>query len=97
MNWIKFISVNKFAGDPCIDPTKIPKEAPEVICKDGKLENAHRTNNDNIVIGMVQPQGQAGSNRASDLNAECSKRRDNGYGGGMGTIFAEVAKINPLL
>merc|ERR1712156_172888 len=82
-------------GDPCVHPERIPSRAPEVYCQNGKLAGATRSTNDHIVIGMLQTEENS-RNQASRISNRCSRRKNQGYRSGMGTIFVEVASINPI-
>jgi len=85
-------------GDPCKDPTKIPAAAPEVRCVDGKLADATLSTNGHIVIGLMQRKNGplSPARTAADMSAQCDGRRKNKYRWGMGTIFVDVASINPI-
>jgi len=85
-------------GDPCVHPERIPSQAPEVYCQNGRLVGATRSSQDHIVIGMVQS-GQRyafGNFEASQISNRCTRRKNQGYRSGMGRIFVEVASINPI-
>merc|ERR1711962_432660 len=86
-------------GNPCLHPERIPRRAPEVRCNsNGDLIGATRSRNGHIVIGMAQ---ERGSNRGARYSADmiegrCARRKSQGYRNGMGTIFVDVASINPI-
>ena len=87
-----------FSGDPCVHPERIPSRAPEVYCQNGRLVGATRSNHDHIVIGMVQSEQRYvfGNYQASQISNRCTRRKNQGYRSGMGSIFVEVASINPI-
>jgi len=86
-------------GDPCINPKKIPRRAPEVRCEDGALTGATLSTNGHIVIGMMQKENGpiTAMRSAGDMKAWCDWRKSQGYQSGMGTIFVEVASINKIV
>ena len=65
-------------------------------CKDGELVGATKSDNNYIVIGMAQPQTSRGDKQASKYSEYCEHRASNGYEGGMGRIFIDLASINPI-
>jgi len=89
-------------GDPCSKPDKIPRSAPAVVCKDGKLQDAVLSKNGHVVIGLTQPESRylkyskASYMKASYLSGRCESRKKAGYQSGMGKIFLEVASISPI-
>eukprot|EP00240_Pyramimonas_obovata_P012487 CAMPEP_0118939882 /NCGR_PEP_ID=MMETSP1169-20130426/30095_1 /TAXON_ID=36882 /ORGANISM="Pyramimonas obovata, Strain CCMP722" /LENGTH=243 /DNA_ID=CAMNT_0006884247 /DNA_START=1 /DNA_END=732 /DNA_ORIENTATION=+ len=88
-------------GDPCVDPSRIPEEAPDVSCDgDGQLEKATLSDGGHVIIGMLQPLPSGPSAVANDVDQRiedmCRERQQEGYRSGMGTIFVTVANINPL-
>ena len=84
-------------GDPCSDVSKIPGQAPELKCKNGKLEKAIRSDNGHIIIGMLHEK-PLGTDyfKMGVTDSDCKARADAGYPSGMGTIFREVAQISAL-
>merc|ERR1712055_383658 len=82
-------------GDPCVQPQRIPRRAPEVRCVDGRLEGATRSANDHVVIGLMQT-GAESYYTADMVDGRCRARKQAGYRSGMGRIFVEVASINPI-
>ena len=83
------------SGDPCKQPQKIPSRAPEVKCKNGRLEGAFISDNGYIVIGMLQTKNTRGRN-AENYSGRCESRREGGYRWGMGKIFLRVANITRI-
>ena len=84
-----------FSGDPCVQPQRIPRRAPEVRCVDGRLAGATRSAGDHIVIGLVRT-GEETYYTAEMVDGRCRARKQSGYRSGMGRIFVEVASINPI-
>jgi len=82
-------------GDPCIRPHEIPSLAPELQCNNGRLAGAYRSIGGHIVIGMLQAPGNS-YYQAPAIADRCVRRKQQGYRGGMSTIFVEVASINPI-
>ena len=86
------------AGNPCVHPERIPARAPEVYCERGELAGATKSRNGHIVIGLMQEGRERGAYyRANMIEGRCSSRKSQGYRSGMGTIFVEVASINPIV
>jgi len=83
-------------GNPCVHPDRIPSQAPEVYCRNGELVGATKSDNNYIVIGMLQPRTSGGYYQASMISNRCANRASRGYRSGMGRIFIEVASINPI-
>jgi len=84
-------------GDPCADVNRIPWQAPELKCKNGRLEKAIRSDNGHIIIGMLHKKALgADFYEIGVTNSDCKARADAGYPSGMGTIFREVAQIASL-
>jgi len=94
-------------GNPCTNPSKIPKSASEVKCNDdGQLKGATKSDNGFIIIGMAQSsksirdlikEKRIRSNRikkASSTKGRCDARARKGFQSGMGKIFIDVASIN---
>ena len=87
-----------YLGDPCVQPERIPRRAPEVRCVGGRLEGATRSAHDHVVIGVMQTgeRGQTTYYKAEMVDGRCRARKQAGYRSGMGRIFVEVASINPI-
>jgi len=83
-------------GDPCKDPSNIPLEAPDVTCKDGKLEKATLSVSGFPIVGMLQDYvaSKTFQEESAVLGSACVDRESDGYHSGMGTIFRDVAKID---
>ncbi len=79
--------------DPCVNPSKIPTEAPAVTCLGDRLENATHIDTERgrkVVIGFAFD-----SDRPSDdLYDPCASRASNGYKNGMGMIFRDVLDLS---
>lgn len=83
--------------DPCKDPSKIPRQAPDVKCSSGKLVDASYSDGGHVIVGMLTPVPSDGAyNKVSSVSEMCADRAEHGYHSGMGMIFIDVAKINPL-
>jgi hypothetical protein len=71
--------------------------APDVICekKHGryKLQNATLSDRNHIVIGLLHD--SPGITFSSD-EVDCASREEEGFNSGMGSIFRELAKLNPI-
>jgi hypothetical protein len=71
--------------------------APDVICESHhggyKLQNATLSKHKHIVIGLLHD--TPGITFSSD-EIDCTKREEEGFVGGMGSIFRELAKLNPI-
>lgn len=85
----------------------IPSEAPAVKCDQGKLAKAVESDGGHVIIGMYYDEvgdgAQAGDTAQPGpdgeqvtLNDMCDKRSRSGSQSGMGTIFIQVAKLNPI-
>ncbi|MEM1031415.1 MAG: hypothetical protein AAF928_10325 [Myxococcota bacterium] len=110
-------------GDPCakegaldqtfIQPfgdrkTTLRETAPELSCKNGRLEGATRSDHGHVIIGRLfterTPTPYAGEAKAVerlpseqvDWTARCKKRADEGFESGMGVIFRKAAEVAPL-
>lgn len=109
-------------GDPCEKPgaldrpfdevlrgeqTTLRKVAPELVCKDGVLQGATRSDHGHVVVGRLfasreilglseQDQPEALPSETVSWRERCEERASGGFKSGMGRIFREVAKINPL-
>jgi len=85
----------------------IPYEAPEVVCEGTSLKGATLSDAGHIIIGIYEVGGSYTKNDYIDyetesdddgntLKSSCEDRASNGYGGGMGEIFRQVAELSPL-
>jgi len=85
-------------GNPCeADQSKIPWEAPEVVCNGQELERAILSDHGYIIISMFFPYEDSISSQDEGTYAEhCEHRKQMGYNSGMGEIFRKVASITPL-
>ena len=83
-------------GNPCTDPTRIPAEATDVTCSNGRLEASVLSDHGHVIVGMLQDnQPSIGASSREVLEA-CRQRAAAGNQSGMGTIFIDLAGINPL-
>ena len=102
-------------GDPCSSPGRIPREAPDVNCVDGKLDCSlasdegfkpcMKSAHGKVIVGMLLPDQGPATEAAEMLEPQtdrgatesfCEMRAASGTHSGMGTIFIEVAQINPI-
>jgi len=86
-------------GDPCLMPnadSKIPAAAPDAICQGDTFVKATHSDNGYVIIGLLQDLSQLQRNDENLVSQHCASRADQGYQSGMGTIFREVAEINPI-
>jgi hypothetical protein len=71
--------------------------APDVICDKSKgaykLQNATLSENQHIVIGLLHDSPGV---TFSQEEIDCATREEEGFVGGMGSIFRELAKLNPI-
>jgi hypothetical protein len=88
----------------------IPKEAPGVQCQNEKLKHAILSDGGHPIIGMYftdaaglaasiggdEKKMEKSNGELGSLNEACSERIESGMQTGMGTIFVNVAKLNPL-
>lgn len=87
----------------------MPEEAPAVVCnKEGELTKAMKSDGGHIIIGMYFVEGSQitpvnyvdyetqAMQDGKTIKAACEKRREAGYNSGMGAIFQQVARINPI-
>jgi len=84
----------------------IPQEAPDVVCEGNKLKNAEHSDGGHIIIGMFGdvPASEdqyvdfatALDADGNKLNEACAAREAADYDSGMGAIFQQVARINPI-
>jgi len=85
-------------GNPCLAPSQIPHEAPEVRCKGDRLLGAEMSDNGHVIIAMFfdfEGNGKAFNNEV-EFKPHCEDRARNGYNSGMGEIFRHVAGISPI-
>jgi hypothetical protein len=91
-------------GNPCKDPTKIPRAAPDVNCDaNQQLDKATLSDHGHIIIGMFfEPGIKHHSDSAIKKEDQaafatmCQSRADAGHNSGMGMIFRVVAAITPI-
>jgi len=86
-------------GDPCTvegGSSKIPMQAPDATCQGEELVKATYSDNGYVIIGLLQNLGQLERNDENVVSEHCANRAEQGYLSGMGTIFREVAEINPI-
>lgn len=86
----------------------LPFEAPAVVCSGDKLEKAVRSDAGHIIVGILQssgPQLHQGDYidfetekdaHGNSLKESCQSRKKAGFNSGMGAIFQQVARLNPL-
>lgn len=88
----------------------IPAEAPGVKCENGKLKGAILSDKGHPIIGMFfvdaagiknsiagdEKKMQSEDGSLSSLQDACRERKASGTNSGMGKIFLNVAKLNPL-
>eukprot|EP00466_Bigelowiella_natans_P007074 jgi/Bigna1/70094/fgenesh1_pg.10_\ len=80
-------------GNPCeADQSKIPWEAPEVVCNGQELERAILSDHGYIIISMFFPYEDSISSQDEGTYAEhCEHRKQMGYNSGMGEIFRKIS------
>merc|ERR1711907_47106 len=95
-------------GNPCVKSdhpfsASLKKQAPELSCSGGKLAGATLSDSKHIIIGVFYV---SSDEKDSDCHAQdtgflkkmCVVRDKNPSGtGGMGSIFDDLAKINPVV
>eukprot|EP00440_Ansanella_granifera_P019683 gb/GFBE01021381.1/.p1 GENE.gb/GFBE01021381.1/~~gb/GFBE01021381.1/.p1 ORF type:complete len:291 (+),score=54.95 gb/GFBE01021381.1/:1-873(+) len=85
----------------------LPFEAPAVKCNDGQLEKAILSDHGYVIIGMFSSADNLAAGEYIDyetmtddegntLKGFCQERADAGYDSGMGAIFQQVARLNPI-
>lgn len=81
--------------DPCKDQKDgiLVKEAPAVICKNGGLRGATKTDSGKVIIGMVHRGENAREALHEPGKQQCEHRARNKYQNGMGTIFRKVCGL----
>lgn len=84
-------------GNPCEkDPSLIPRQAPDAKCSGERLVKATYSDNGYVIIGLLQDFGRISPQDEVQVADHCDHRANTGYRSGMGTIFREVAGINPI-
>jgi len=86
-------------GDPCAmegGEDLIPSSAPDATCDGAGLEMATYSDLGYVIIGLYQDLPATGFQDSAVHEASCQARADAGYTSGMGTIFRDVASINPV-
>jgi len=93
-------------GDPCKNGGSIPdslkKDAPELECDGGKLKGATMSDAGHVIIGMLFDEnsdgtcGNAGGEFETQVSQGCKERVHDVNKSGMGSIFIDLAKINPV-
>lgn len=81
--------------DPCRTEAVIPKEAPAVSCRHGRLKKAMHIETEKgpkVVIGFAFEK-KNGEKPSDELHKECEERARNGYQSGMGTIFRNMLSL----
>mmetsp|Transcript_13398 Transcript_13398/g.36038 ORF Transcript_13398/g.36038 Transcript_13398/m.36038 type:complete len:318 (-) Transcript_13398:194-1147(-) len=85
----------------------LPFEAPGVACEGGTLQKAIRSDGGHVIIGMFFPADDLAEGEYIDFETEadavgnslksaCKTREGAGYNSGMGAIFQQVARLNPI-
>lgn len=86
----------------------LPFEAPAVVCSGNKLQKAIRSDGGHIIIGVLQSSGQGlhqgdyidfeteRDAQGTSLKESCQRRKEAGFDSGMGAIFQQVARLNPI-
>lgn len=84
-------------NDPCGGSCTMPNEAPEVTCSGGSLAGATKSDGGKVIIGPFFGSG-SGAHDATEpeLVAHCKERAEDGWQGGMGEIFRDVASCVPF-
>jgi len=84
-------------GNPCeVDGQLIPRQAPDANCDGKELVKATMSDNGFVIIGLLQDLARAPPQVDIQVADHCEHRANTGYRSGMGTIFREVAGINPI-
>jgi len=84
-------------GDPCeVNGTLIPRSAPDANCDDEQLIKGTKSDHGFVIIGLLQELPSTPSQVDIQVASHCEDRAIGGYRSGMGTIFREVAGINPI-
>jgi hypothetical protein len=85
----------------------LPMEAPDVVCSGATLTNATRSDGGHVIIGLLRDTGDFQEGEFVDyatekdasggtLKGACDTREQAGFNSGMGAIFQQVARINPI-
>jgi len=84
-------------GNPCHkDSSLIPVQAPDAKCNGEDLVKATYSDNGYVIIGLLQDLTNIQAQDEIQVADHCEHRANTGYRSGMGTIFREVAGINPI-
>jgi len=84
-------------GNPCQkDSSLIPVQAPDAKCNGEELVKATYSDNGYVIIGLLQDLTNKSAQDEVQVADHCTHRANTGYRSGMGTIFREVAGINPI-
>jgi len=92
-------------GDPCEKggiPETLHKSAPELVCDGSSLRGATKSDHGHVIIGMFlvgAGQGSAcvyGEDKHQQLDSMCTQRAASGDKSGMGKIFIDLARVNPV-
>jgi len=85
-------------GNPCAKDqgAHIPYQAPDATCFKEHLVKATYSDNGFVIIGLLQDLPKNVPQDEIMVAGHCESRAENGYRSGMGTIFREVAGINPI-
>jgi len=83
-------------GNPCLNPSKIPWEAPEVRCNGEELIGAPVSDHGYIIIAMFFDDDGRPANQEQMFQTHCEERARMGYNSGMGEVFRHVAGISPI-
>jgi len=84
-------------GNPClVDGSLIPRQAPDAKCNGEELVKATESDNGFVIIGLLQDLSRTPPQVDIQVATHCHERALGGYRSGMGTIFREVADINPI-
>merc|ERR1712178_158568 len=95
---------NPFSGGS----STLARDAPELACDGQTLRGATLSDNGHVILSIFfMEEGAAGvgastasiSGAYNDVSAmaqQCQSRADQGYASGMGLIFQQIAKINPI-
>jgi len=96
-------------GNPCATNQNpftedLKKSAPELACDGNHLKGATLSDNNHVIIGMYFTGSNASEEcmyssgpMKAELTQMCQQRHANPTQGGMGEIFINLAKINPVL
>jgi hypothetical protein len=90
-----FVVLGKFCEAAGTDTSLIPEEAPDVTCTGNDIDGATLSDQGYPIVGMLHTDGITGTNSV-EMHDFCEEREQAGYQSGMGQIFIDVAKINPI-